>query len=88
MSFAGHVMDMIARMKANDRHRKYKAFDRDAGPTPQAVRSEYLVPPTEEQIAEVRAIMIRERTKETRRTVIIGSMAMLIFGWFLWWLFA
>ena len=47
MSFAGHVFDMIARMKANAR-RKRRPFDREVEASGPAIRPEYLRKASEE----------------------------------------
>jgi hypothetical protein len=76
MSFAGHVFDMIARMKANDR-RKHRPFDREVDVSGQKIRAEFLKPASDEEIAAVKEMMRHERRKDIRRSVIITVISLL-----------
>jgi hypothetical protein len=80
MSSAGHVMDMIARMRANALRRR-NPFDRkvelkDGGLDPELFR-----PLTEVQLAEIRSKATAQRRHERRVTyVVIGILLVLVLG--------
>jgi hypothetical protein len=78
MSFAGHVFDMIARMKANAL-RKRKPFDREVEASGPAIRPEYLRKASEEELAYWREKTLTDQRIQQRRTRIALAVVVLIF---------
>ena len=72
MSFAGHVFDMIARMKANARDKR-RHFDRVVEAKGPAIRPEYLRKASEEELAYWREKTLADRRRYRRTTLIILS---------------
>jgi hypothetical protein len=88
MSFAGHVFDMIARMKANAQ-RKRRPFEREVETGGQSIRPEYLRKASEEELAYLREKTLRDQRIQQRRTrivfvvvvfVILGTLLLLQWG--------
>lgn len=77
MSSAGHVMEMIARIKANALRRR-NPFDRTVAMKNDRLKDELLRPVTEEQMAEIRS-MIEVRDRRERRIKWI-TVALLMTG--------
>lgn len=77
MSFAGHVFDMIARMKANAQ-RKRRPFDREVEAGGQFIRPEYLRKASEEELAYWREKTLRDQRIQQRRTRIALAVVVLI----------
>jgi hypothetical protein len=78
MSSAGHVFDMIARMKANAQ-RKRRPFDREVQASGPAIRPEYLRQATEAELEHWRQRMAMERRVQQRRERIILAVIVLVF---------
>lgn len=79
MSFAGHVLDMIARMKANARLKR-RPFDCEVGAGGPAMRPEYLRKASEEELAYWRERTLEEQRMQRRRmgiAFIITAIAVL-----------
>lgn len=79
MSFAGHVFDMISRMKANAL-RKRRPFDREVEASGPAIRPEYLRTSSEEDLAYWREKTLADRRRQRRRmgiAFIITAIAVL-----------
>jgi len=84
MSFAGHVFDMIARMKANAQ-RKRRPFDREVQASGPAIRPEYLRKASEEELEHWREKAVRARKAQQRREWIILAVIVLLFlAFFIW----
>jgi hypothetical protein len=88
MSFAGHVFDMIARMKANAQ-RKRRPFEREVETGGQSIRPEYLRKASEEELAYLREKTLRDQRIQQRRTrtvfvvvvfVILGTLLLMQWG--------
>ena len=77
MSFAGHVFDMIARMKALER-RKRRPFDKEVEVKGQQVRREFLRDPSEDDLARIRLMMAKEHQQIRRAQVITFSVVLLL----------
>jgi CHASE3 domain sensor protein len=77
MSFAGHVFDMIARMKANAQ-RKRDPFDREVQASGPAIRPEYLREASEEELAYLRDKTLRDQRIQHRRTRIAFVLLVLV----------
>jgi hypothetical protein len=86
MSFAGHVFDMIARMKANAQ-RKRRPFDREVQASGPAIRPEYLRKASEEELAYWREKVLEDQRIQQRRTRIALVLVVLIIlvTTVLWW---
>lgn len=86
MSFAGHVFDMIARMKAHARDKR-RPFDREADRQGPAIRPEYLRKASEEELAFWREKTLADRRRQQRRMGIaflltaFAALVLLV----LWW---
>jgi hypothetical protein len=65
MSFAGHVFDMIARMKANQR-RKRNPFDKDVAVQGRVIRQDYLREAPAEELQRIRSEMTTQQVRERR----------------------
>jgi hypothetical protein len=65
MSFAGHVFDMIARMKANQL-RKRNPFDKDVVAKGRVIQQDYLREASADQLERIRSEMARQRARERR----------------------
>jgi hypothetical protein len=78
MSFAGHVFDMIARMKANAQ-RKRRPFDREVEANGPAIRPEYLRKASEGELAYWREKTLAERRIQQCRTWVVLVVLMLVF---------
>jgi hypothetical protein len=77
MSSAGHVFDMIARMKANAQ-RKRRPFDREVQASGPAIRPEYLRKASEEELAYWREKTLRDQRIQQRRTRIALTVVVLV----------
>lgn len=86
MSFAGHVMDMIARAKANTRPRR-NPFDREVRAS-QRVNPEFLKPMTWEVREALRGKLDAERRSRLvwERIVLVATVVLLFATG--WWLLA
>lgn len=85
MSFAGHVLDMIARMKANER-RKRRPFDRDVDAKATMIRPQFLHSATEEELRAVRQKMDLQRRSERKAEMIVLIVSIVVLalaGWLL-----
>jgi hypothetical protein len=67
MSSAGHIFDMIARVKANVQ-RKRRPFDREVEASGPAIRPEYLRKASEEELAYWREKVLADQRIQQRRT--------------------
>jgi hypothetical protein len=72
MSFAGHVFDMISRMKANARDKR-RPFDREVEASGPAIRPEYLRKASEEELAYWRERALADQRRQRRIAMIILS---------------
>jgi len=77
MSFAGHVFDMIARMKANAQ-RKRRPFDREVEASGPAIRPEYLRKASAEELAYWREKTLRDQRIQQRRARIALAVLVLV----------
>lgn len=83
MSSAGHIMDMIARMKANMKRRR-DPFDKDVQVGRRQLRPELLEPCPPELIEEIRAKAVRERARFNRIQAIFIALSMLVISILIW----
>lgn len=77
MSSAGHIFDMIARVKANAR-RKRRPFDREVEASGPAIRPEYLRKASEEELAYWREKTLAEQRIQQRRTRLVLVVIVLV----------
>lgn len=86
MSFAGHVFDMIAQMKANAQ-RKRRPFDREVETGGQSIKPEYLRKATEKELAYWRERTLTQQRIQQRRTRIALLVVVLVVlgATLLWW---
>ena len=74
MSSAGHVMEMIARIKANALRRR-NPFDRSVAVKNDRLKDELLRPVTEEQLAEIHAMVeVRDRREQRIKWITIAVL--------------
>ena len=86
MSFAGHVFDMIARMKANER-RKRRPFDREVDAKAMQIRSQFLQPATEDELCAIRQKMELQRRSERKMELILLIISIILLVLAGWWFF-
>lgn len=85
MSFAGHVFDMIARMKANAQ-RKRRPFDREVEAGGQSIRPEFLRKASEEELAYWREkTLTQQRTQRRRSRIVLVTVVLVILTATLFW---
>jgi hypothetical protein len=86
MSFAGHVFDMIARVKANAQ-RKRRPFDREVEASGPAIRPEYLRKASEEELDYWREKVLADQRIQQRRTriVLVTVVLVILTATLFWW---
>jgi hypothetical protein len=77
MSSAGHIFDMIARMKANAQ-RKRRPFDREVEASGPAIRPEYLRKASEEELTYWREKVLKDQRIQQRRIYIVLVVFVLV----------
>ncbi|MCB0770608.1 MAG: hypothetical protein KDC00_09400 [Flavobacteriales bacterium] len=77
MSFAGHVMDMISRIKANQARRR-DPFDRDVKVRARQLRPELLEPCPPEVLAAIRSRAEQQRSRTHRIQAVVFAALVLI----------
>jgi len=85
MSFAGHVFDMIARMKANQR-RKRRPFDRNVDVSASKMRPLILEPAKEDELHAIRQKMELQRRSERKTELIVLIISIVVLVLAGWWL--
>ena len=86
MSFAGHVFDMIARMKANQR-RKRDPFDRDISVYGRKVRPDLLQKASAEELQNVRQRILAQRSRDLQVSLFAFLVSLAVVMLLIWWIF-
>jgi hypothetical protein len=83
MSFAGHVMDMISRIKANQARRR-DPFDRDVKVRARRLRPELLEPCPPEVLEAIRTKAKLEQARIRKVQLVLIAGLVLIAAFLLW----